>query len=553
MIRSHNALCAMACLFLFAAATHAQLPFRFIAPGDTADDLFGRTIAGAGDVNADGFDDFIVGAIGDDNGGSNAGSARVFSGANGSVLFTFYGTGANDQFGSSVAGAGDVNNDGYDDLIVGAFQDDDSAVDAGSATVFSGLDGSILFKIDGNAAQDNFGISVAGVGDLDGDSFDDFAIGAWLADAPGIDSGAARVFSGFDGSPIYTFLGDDAGDQMGTSLASAGDVNNDGTPDIIVGAILDDNGGGNSGMARIYSGSDGTILHTLNGTGGFDLFGISVDGIGDINADGFGDVIVGAMFDDNNGTDSGSATVFSGADGSVLFAVNGAAAGDQMGFSVAGPGDVNGDGVVDFAGGAPRASVNGFESGSVVFYDGNDGSIIRTFNGFFAGDQFGTSIGGMGDANGDGFKELVIGAPFQDSTGFNAGAIFAISIGGSRAYGGTGNPFFTLTLSWVKNANPPAHLGTLTCTGAAPGAIGISAVSLAPDDVLIFGGFPLLIAADAVNLQGTLSFGFDIFGQMSTPLSLKSPFTAGVVFHVQYFTTMPVPAASNGLELMIVR
>ena len=112
-------------------------------------------------------------------------------------------------------------------------------------------------------------------------------------------------------SPLYTFNGDDAGDEFGNSVSGAGDVNGDGFADLIVGAFLDDNNDSASGSARVYSGIDGNVLYTFDGDDADDLFGVSVSGAGDINGDGFADLIVGAPGDDNNGTDSGSARVYS--------------------------------------------------------------------------------------------------------------------------------------------------------------------------------------------------------------------------------------------------
>ena len=122
-----------------AAAQHVLYTFD----GDSPYDLFGRSVSGAGDVNNDGYDDLIVGASDDDNNGDLSGSARVYSGLDGSILYTFNGDSADDRLGRSVSGAGDVNNDGYDDLIAGAYYDDNNGAYSGSARVFSGICGDI--------------------------------------------------------------------------------------------------------------------------------------------------------------------------------------------------------------------------------------------------------------------------------------------------------------------------------------------------------------------------------------------------------------------------
>ena len=180
-----------------------------------------------GDVNGDGKADFIVGARLDDpaGGGTRAGSAYVFSGADGSLLYQVSGDTANDAFGHSVSMAGDVNGDGRADFIVGAPFDDPAGggTDAGSAYVFSGADGSLLYQVTGDSTGDQFGWSVSGAGDVNGDGKADFIVGAYK-DAPaggGTEAGSAYVFSGADGSLLYQRTGDTAGDLFGFSVGGA--------------------------------------------------------------------------------------------------------------------------------------------------------------------------------------------------------------------------------------------------------------------------------------------------------------------------------------------
>ena len=324
---SHLSICLLAICTFSVTPTRAQTithVAQFTFTGDSAGDRFGNSVSSAGDVNGDGFDDLIVGAQNDDNNGTDSGSARVFSGADGSVLYNFDGDSAGDLFGGSVSGAGDVNGDGFDDLIVGAQNDDNNGANGGSARVLSGADGSVLYSFDGEIG-DGFGQSVSGAGDVDGDGFDDLIVGAPTDDNGGSFSGSARVFSGVDGSVLHIFEGDSNGDNFGNSVSGAGDVNGDGFADLIVGASLDDNRDLFSGSARVFSGSDGSVLYNFDGdsnggpTPSGDRFGGSVSGAGDANNDGFDDLIVGAANDDNNGSNSGSARVLSGSDGSVLY------------------------------------------------------------------------------------------------------------------------------------------------------------------------------------------------------------------------------------------
>ncbi len=392
--------------------------------GDSPGDGFGSSVSGAGDVNNDGFADLIVGAWADDNNGNASGSARVFCGGTGAILYTLSGDSEGDHFGWSVSGAGDVNNDGFADFIVGAPLDDNTGTNSGRVRVYSGANGSILYTFNGDNAQDQFGISVSGAGDVNNDGFDDFIVGAHFDANNGFGSGSARVFSGADGSILYTFNGDSGNDRFGWSVSGAGDVNNDGFDDLIVGAYLDDNNGADSGSARVFSGVDGSILYTFNGDSGGDSFGYSVSGAGDVNNDGFADLIVGALLDDNSGALSGSARVFSGADGSILYTFNGNSAGDRFGTSVSGAGDVNGDGFDDLIVGAHLDDNTGDASGSVRILSGATGVILYTFNGNSANDQFGASVSGAGDLNNDGFADFIVGADLDDNNGSNSGSAF---------------------------------------------------------------------------------------------------------------------------------
>ncbi len=402
--------------------TAPQIP-QFTINGDSADDHLGASVSGTGDINGDGFSDVVVGAHKGDGSVADAGFARIHSGINGAVLYTFLGDDADDFFGWSVSDAGDVNNDGVNDVIVGANQDDDNGTDSGSARVFSGINGTVLYTFYGDSAGDQFGYSVSGAGDINGDGYADLVVGAFEDDNNGDASGSARVFSGFDGSVLYTFDGDASKDRLGHSVSGAGDINNDGYGDVIVGAPYDDNNGASSGMARVYSGVDGSTLYTFDGDDAADLFGYSVSDAGDINMDGYADVIVGIQLDDDGMLDAGGARVFSGIDGSTLYTFYGEESFERFGNSVSGAGDVDKDGTPDLMVGADHNSSKAYRTGRINIFSGADGARLYDIYGDSADDRFGYSVSALPVLQQDGIPAIAVGAWADDNTGILSGSV----------------------------------------------------------------------------------------------------------------------------------
>ncbi|TAJ21961.1 MAG: hypothetical protein EPO68_03985, partial [Planctomycetota bacterium] len=274
-----------------------------------------------------------------------------------SLLYALPGQGKNDLFGMSVAAAGDVNGDGLADVVIGADQSPHGLgsppTGAGYARVVSGTTGALLYAFHGDAGDDWFGTAVCGPGDVNGDGYDDIAV---LAPQPGSASyppyvqgtppgpGYLRILSGANGAVLTNLVGSGTPGLFGHSMAAAGDVNADGFPDIIVGEIGGLVWGYDPGIARIYSGLDGSLLHQLSVGDDGDWFGNSVDGAGDVDGDGYDDVVVGAPY---FGPPVGLAAVYSGQSGLLIRAWLGNSIADEFGFAVAGAGDVNGDGVPD--------------------------------------------------------------------------------------------------------------------------------------------------------------------------------------------------------------
>ena len=403
--------------------------------GAAANDVLGISVAGAGDADGDGFTDLVVGAHFADPGGlTNAGSAYVYSGATGSLIWQFDGTARDDQLGRSVSGAGDVDGDGFDDVIIGAGSADPGGLqNAGSAFVYSGATGGLIWRFDGAAAQEVVGASVSGAGDVDGDGFADVIVGANGAQPGGLtNAGSAYIYSGATGALIWQFDGTAVGDALGRSVSDAGDVDGDGFPDVIVGAPFTDPGGiFTTGSAYVYSGATGSLIWQFDGASAGEQFASSVSGAGDVDGDGFDDLVMGAWVADPGGLrDAGSASVYSGATGSLIWQFDGAAAGDHLGESVSGACDVDGDGFADVIVGAPFAEPGGLSAaGSAYLYSGLSGDLIRQFHGATVGDALGKSVSDAGDVDADDFPDLIVGAYSAGPGGLHAaGSAYVISL-----------------------------------------------------------------------------------------------------------------------------
>ena len=379
--------------FLFPVAAHAQFvePDVTVLQNWTGTGTFGWAVADMADIDGDGVREAIIGAPTFGTSPRTAGRVFVRSGRTGAILFTFTGTVANAQLGYAIADAGDVNGDGVSDIIAGA-----PLFGKGRAQVFSGADGSVIWTIDGEVSGDTFGSAVCSAGDIDGDGHSDFAVGA---PAHASSTGRVYIYSGATGLLIRSYDGT-SGSRFGVGIALAGDINHDGKPDIIVGAPH----GGTSpfGRAYVYSGADGSLLlpPLTPDTATTSAFGVFfVAGVGDVNADGTPDLYVGDYNDSTNGAGSGKAYVFSGADGSLLYTFIGPA-GAGLGPG-RGAGDINRDGHADLIIGSYTSSAGGPTAGKIEVYSGADGSVLRTITHTIAGSQLGFDAVGLGDVNGD--------------------------------------------------------------------------------------------------------------------------------------------------------
>ncbi|HLP16582.1 MAG TPA: FG-GAP-like repeat-containing protein [Bacteroidota bacterium] len=379
---------------------------------------FGYSVSTAGDVNGDGFSDVIVGAYGYS---SSTGRAYIYFGGrsmNTTADVTLTGEANYNDFGNSVSTAGDVNGDGYSDVIVGAF-----AYSSGTGRAYIYFGGATMnnaadVTLTGEGTENSFGSAVSTAGDVNGDGYSDVIVGAYANS-----SYAGRAYVFFGGASMnnradVTLKGEGAQNFFGSSVSTAGDVNGDGCSDIIVGAYGYDN---TTGRAYLYSNSlTGTDLPDEKFTGQTDddFFGSSISTAGDVNGDGYSDVIVGAA-GSSPSADSGRAYIYYGGpnmDNIPDITLTGEANGNSFGHSVSTAGDVNGDGYSDVIVGALGYSSQ--KGRAYIYYGGpkidNIPDVILTGEG--TGNFFGIAVSTAGDVNGDGYSDVIVGANYYSSS-----------------------------------------------------------------------------------------------------------------------------------------
>jgi FG-GAP repeat len=378
--------------------------------GVTIQNGMGLVVGGAGDFDGDARGDFIVGT--NDR-------LYAYSGLKGLQIWNKHGDFHFDWENAVVFPMRDLDGDTRDEILVGApFANREGQPRCGGVFVFSGATGNRLIAVRGQTTGDRFGASVAVLGDRDHDGVPDIVAGAPGMTVSGQDQrGNVALISGKNGD-IQAFVGEGIpvgpGAHLGAAVAPIGDADGDGIPDFAVSAP-DNSPSGRTHAGSVYfiSGADGHPLQHIDGPEAEMRLGASMASAGDVNGDGRADLIVGAPGRAVNGlVGAGSVYVFSNLPfRATLFRLDGAGAGDGFGTTVAGGGDMDGDGHADILVGAPHATIDGHpDSGLVEVYSGADQHKLLRMPGT-PGSLLGTAAAFCGDVSGDRNTDIVVGAP----------------------------------------------------------------------------------------------------------------------------------------------
>ena len=331
------------------------------------------------------------------------------------VIREFDGDSTGDQFGWIARSIGDVDHDGIIDFVTSAPTSGANGANAGRVYAYSSGTGKLLWRANGNAGE-QLGTGVESAGDVDGDGTQDVIAGAPY-------SGRAYVYSGKDGHVLFTLKAENDSDSFGVHVSTAGNVDHDGHADFIVGAPANNAGGAGAGRAYVYSGKDGHVLQTLTGEHAGDAFGTSVAGYAD-SARSF--IVIGAPSAGSGKV--GRTYVYQGLAQKPKFVIESDATGRALGgMFVSVAGDINGDGVPDIYASDFSNGAKGPSTGRIYVHSGRDGKRLLTLTGETAGEGFGIGPATTGDVNHDGHADLVVGSWQYSGAAAQGGRVYLFS------------------------------------------------------------------------------------------------------------------------------
>jgi hypothetical protein len=398
--------------------TAAEFDDPFVEPvrvlgewrGEVEGGQYGWIAREVGDVDSDGIRDFTTSAPTDGNGGT------VFTYSSGTRELLWQVSGEEgSQLGSGLEAAGDVDADGVPDVIAGAPTGD-------YALVLSGNDGREILRLEPDGEQEGFGTQVGDLGDVNGDGHADVLVGAPTADHGGEDSGRLYLFSGADGTVLWTADGRADGERLGSTVAG-GTV---GGRSWIVGGA--DQGPGAGGIAYVWrelADSPAFVMHPRRTAAAFGGMFASVPG--DVDGDGQGDIYVSDWADGEGGPQTGRIYVASGATGQQILTIGGEASGDGFGIGPADAGDVDGDGHADLIVGAWQQASAAPSGGKIYLYSGRSGELLWQVTGKVMGETFGFDATGIGDVDGDGAIDFLLTSAWSSVNGPRTGRVYILA------------------------------------------------------------------------------------------------------------------------------